>query len=98
MFRIGPGALALIILGTGAGVVFAQTLIDATFTYQGQLKLDGTAVTNDCTFEFSLWDDPTAGSQIGTTQYIYEHPVVDGLFSVFLNAAGELAGNHGHRR
>lgn len=90
MFRIGPGALALIILGTGAGVVFAQTLIDATFTYQGQLKLDGTAVTNDCTFEFSLWDDPTAGSQIGTTQYIYDHPVVDGLFSVFLNAAGEF--------
>lgn len=42
MFRIGSGALALITLGMGAAVAFAQTPVDATFTYQGRLTTSAT--------------------------------------------------------
>jgi hypothetical protein len=90
MFRLRFGAFTLVILAMSSCVVHAQRSIDPTFTYQGQLKLDGTSVTDNCSFEFSLWDDPTAGNQIGMTQTIYDHPVVDGLFTVLLNGAGEF--------
>lgn len=38
------------------------------FTYQGQLQSNGSAITDTCAMQFSLWDAPGDGTQIGTTQ------------------------------
>ena len=41
--------------------------VGTAFTYQGELLLNGVPVIGDCDFQFSLWDDPLAGSQVGPT-------------------------------
>ena len=55
------------------------------FTYQGQLKDAGAAVTELCDFEFRLFDAPADGTQIGPTLLISDIDVVDGLFAVELD-------------
>ncbi len=59
-----------------------QALMGTAFTYQGQLKKDGVPVNGTCDFLFSLWDDPTAGSQIGTNQEKSNVSVSNGLFTI----------------
>jgi hypothetical protein len=44
----------------------SQAALDTTFTYQGQLKSDGQAVSGNCQMAFRLYDDVAAGSQVGT--------------------------------
>jgi hypothetical protein len=50
-------------------VVFTQSVmaddIGTAFTYQGELIDGGTPVTDDCDFEFTLWDDTALGNQLG---------------------------------
>ncbi len=60
------------------------------FTYQGRLKSGGAPLNSTCDFEFSLWGDPNAGSQLGVTQTISNVTLADGLFTVELNGAGEF--------
>ncbi|MFH1418538.1 MAG: hypothetical protein ABII12_09680, partial [Planctomycetota bacterium] len=77
----------------GGCCTVAQAQLGPGVTYQGQLKLDGLPITDTCSFEFSLWDGPGQGEpgmQIGATQYVYDHPMVNGLFTVLLNAGGEF--------
>ncbi len=64
------------------GEVGIQALLGTAFTYQGQLKKDGAPVNGTCDFLFSLWDDPTAGSQIGTNQEKLNVSVSNGLFTI----------------
>ncbi len=64
--------------------VLCNPTVNAFFTYQGQLVFGGVPVTSTCDFEFSLWDDPAAGAQIGFTQAAGGVAVVDGLFTVDL--------------
>ncbi len=59
--------------------------LGSAFTYQGRLLDGGTPVDGACDFEFSLWDDPSAGSQIGTTQSKSGVTVSDGYFGVSLD-------------
>jgi trimeric autotransporter adhesin len=59
--------------------------LTAAFTYQGQLKNNGIPYTGVCDFQFSLWDDFTNGTQIGTTQTIINVGVTDGYFNVLLD-------------
>ena len=59
------------------------------FTYQGELDDGGALVTGDCDFEFSLWDDPAAGSQLGST-IPATLSLIDGRFTVVLNQVGQF--------
>ena len=72
----------------------ASAPVNSTFTYQGQLKLNGSAVNGACDFQFGLWDAASAGIQVGITQTLSAVNVVNGLFTVSLNfGANAFAGN-----
>lgn len=60
--------------------------VGTAFTYQGQLKQGGVPVNDTCDFEFGLWDDPTAGGQVGNSpQSKLGVSVTNGLFAVTLD-------------
>lgn len=59
--------------------------VSDTFTYQGQLKQDGAPVNGTCDFQFSLWDSPEGGAQLGNTQALDNVPVTRGQFTVQLS-------------
>jgi hypothetical protein len=59
--------------------------LGTAFTYQGQLKQGGNPVTATCDFQFSLRDDPSDGTQIGSTQIKEGVSVSNGLFTVQLD-------------
>jgi hypothetical protein len=73
-----------------SGSAGPQVLAGTGFTYQGQLKSAGGLVNRVCDFQFSLWDDASAGAQIGATQDIAAVNVNGGLFTVQLNGAGQF--------
>ncbi|MCA9254315.1 MAG: hypothetical protein KDA33_01700 [Phycisphaerales bacterium] len=59
-------------------------MVDDTFTYQGQLKLEGQNVNGDAQFAFYLWDAETGGNVVGTPLAM-EAAIVDGVFTVDLD-------------
>ena len=75
-------------------VVKAQPFdVGTAFTYQGKLDFGGVAVNDICDFAFSLWDDPSLGSQKGSTQAANSVTVDDGLFTVPIDfGAGAING------
>lgn len=58
------GLFIILCLTFGATVNFGQTTV---FTYQGKLTDGGTAATATDDMIFRLFDDPAAGSQIGSS-------------------------------
>jgi trimeric autotransporter adhesin len=60
----------------------ASALLGTAFTYQGQLMLNGTAVSGVCDFQFRLYNALSGGSQIGATQTKSSVAVGKGLFTV----------------
>jgi len=54
------------------------------FTYQGQLMLDGEAVTGSTDFRFSLWNASVGGTQTGTDYEPDPITVTDGLFTAVI--------------
>ncbi|MFW6184109.1 MAG: hypothetical protein ACOC8X_09950, partial [Chloroflexota bacterium] len=68
----------------------ATAALDAGFTYQGRLTLDGDAVSDSCDFDFALFDAPADGNQIGDTQTLTGVAVEDGSFIVTLNGDGQF--------
>ena len=73
-----------------SGAAGPQALAGTGFTYQGQLKNANGLVNGNCDFQFSLWDDASAGAQVGSTQSIAGVNVSGGLFAVQLNEAGQF--------
>ena len=63
---------------------------DRGFTYQGQLKKDGTPVNGPCSMTFSLWDAPSSGSIVGGGQLVPLVTVTNGIFTVLLNEGGQF--------
>jgi|GEM_PF-1408461 len=60
--------------------------LSTAFTYQGRLTDDsGSPINNSCDFQFTLWDDLAAGSQVGPLLDPAGVVVVDGLFTVQLD-------------
>lgn len=103
--RRSVATIFLAVLLVGAGAILGASLtqgqepegaqdttaaLDASFTYQGRLTLDGAAVDDSCDFDFALFDDPTGGNQIGDTQTLAGVAVEDGSFIVTLNDAGQF--------
>lgn len=60
------------------------------FTYQGQYEQDGAPAAGPANLRFTLWDDVAEGAMIGFDQKVADVPVVDGAFTVVVNAAGEF--------
>ena len=84
---------SMVTLALLTAFLIAATPLGTAFTFQGQLKLSGSPVDNTspgCDFEFSLWDDPSAGNQLGSTQSLIGVPVSNGVFTVELNDGGEF--------
>ena len=60
--------LPLLALIGAAASASAQGPVNTLMTYQGQLRLHGQPVHNvTCDVQFSLWDAPTGGLQVGAT-------------------------------
>jgi len=66
------------------GSLHPQAALGTAFTYQGRLEDAGGPVTGSCDFNFTLWDDPTSGSQVGPDQSMVVS-VDNGYFSVALD-------------
>ncbi|MFZ5808604.1 MAG: hypothetical protein ACOY16_04900 [Chloroflexota bacterium] len=78
----------------GEGMVDVQATLGTAFTYQGQLKKNGSPVNDNCDFQFSLWDAVTGGTQIGSPQTKTGVSVSNGLFTVQLDfGAGAFQGD-----
>lgn len=72
-----------------ASVTFAQT---TEFTYQGSLRNGGSAANGDYDFQFLLFDDLKAGSQLGSTIIHNSVPVSTGIFAVKLDFGDQFPG------
>jgi hypothetical protein len=55
------------------------------FTYQGQLKLDGTPVNDTCDMVFRLYEDEAGTVQVGSSEVSMPVSVIDGFFSAKLD-------------
>lgn len=75
--------------GPGRNPRAPAALAGTGFTYQGQLKSGGALVNANCDFRFGLWDAASGGAQVGVTQSLTA-TVVNGLFTVELNASGQI--------
>lgn len=65
--------------------LLATQAVSTTFSYQGLLRNGGSTTDGVYDFEFLLFDDPLAGSQVGTAVILEDVTVEDGLFTVYLN-------------
>jgi hypothetical protein len=63
------------------------------FTYQGQLKQNGTLTNGTCDFQFALYDAATIGTRLGVTQTTSAVTVTNGLFTALLNSGNEFGSN-----
>ena len=69
--------------------ISAQT---TEFTYQGSLKISGTAATGNYDFDFTLFDDLTTGDQVGPNLVRANVTVTNGIFSVSLDFGNQFPG------
>ncbi len=70
-----------------------QAALGTAFTYQGSLKKSGQPVNTTCSFQFSLWDALTSGSQKGATQTVNSVAVQAGVFTVQLDFGNQFTGD-----
>ncbi len=91
--RILPAALALLlILNSQFSTVFAQ---GTTFTYQGQLNVNGAAANGLYDFRFKLAIDPLADNYVGGDSLTNGVLVTNGLFMTTINfGAGIFTGSN----
>jgi len=74
------------------GDVEAQASLGTGFTYQGQLKSGGESVTDTCSMAFRLYDQASAGSQVGSA-ITHTVPISDGLFTANLDFGAVFSGD-----
>jgi hypothetical protein len=69
-----------------------QAVLGPGFTYQGQLKKNGSAVNdNSCSLTFTLWDSQSnLTGQVGISQTITPISVSNGLFTVIVNGGNQF--------
>lgn len=59
--------------------------LGSAFTYQGKLAQNGMDVTDNCDFEFGLWDSAGGGTEVGVAIDIPGVSVISGVFTVELD-------------
>ncbi len=93
-------ATALYLFVGGAGLAPGAEPLGSGFTFQGQLKQGGAPLNNTADFEFTLHDADVDGNMIGGIVAIDNVTVIDGLFTVQVNAGGEFGPDafHGEAR
>ena len=86
MSRVFVGGLGVLMFMMALSAYsLAQTPLSTAFTYQGQLNKSGSAVNSTADFQFTLFDDPIAGNQVGAIVSLNALSVSDGLFTVPLD-------------
>jgi hypothetical protein len=86
---------AMIAVSSKAPQESSLALVGTGFTYQGRLEDNGRSANGDYDFEFMLFDDPSAGAQVGATITLDNVTVDDGLFSVKLDFGTNAFGGGG---
>lgn len=82
----------VIIMMLSAGLAYAGG--GTALTYQGRLLDAGEPANGLFNVDFSLWDDPAVGSQIGSTIVFNSLPILDGLFTVELDFGANAFNNN----
>ena len=86
--------LALSTLNSQFSTARAQTPAGTVFTYDGKLQYGGSPVADGLyDFQFNLSNEPTGGSQVGSTLPKTAVPVTNGLFTITLDFGAVFAGN-----
>ncbi len=81
--------LGIAVLGVLCASLAVHAASDPTFTYQGQLKLEGEPFAGPMDLRFALCSTETGGYELEVV-VLSEVPVVDGLFTVDLNLGSEF--------
>jgi len=71
------------IAGSNGATISAA--LGTAITYQGKLDKNGAPLNGTCNFTFKLFNDPTAGSQVGPTVTISNQAVSGGYFTATLD-------------
>ncbi len=74
-----------LLLGLTVSSGHAQAPLGTSFTYQGRLTDGGAPANGLYDLTFALYDDPTAGAQVGGTVTKDDVSVSDGMFTVALD-------------
>ncbi|MBI4319149.1 MAG: hypothetical protein HY675_11720 [Chloroflexi bacterium] len=96
-------AVVALVAGMLMGGTFAQetpssrtatqpAAIGTGFVYQGQIKQGGAPANGSYEFQFSLWNDAAAGSQVGSSQTA-TLTVADGIFTTQLDFGSVFDGS-----
>lgn len=72
-------------LGLPTIAAWAQTSVGTSFSYQGRLDHGGVPANGAYDFQAGLFDAATVGTQIGSTLTSNDLPVVNGLFTTFMD-------------
>jgi hypothetical protein len=81
--------------GGSSGITLAGT-VASKISYQGRLTdVDGNPLNGNYNLVFQLWDDATAGSQVGSDIVRNSVPVSNGLFTVELDVPQEAFNGQG---
>ncbi|MBW7882127.1 MAG: hypothetical protein H3C34_05725 [Caldilineaceae bacterium] len=75
---------------TGDQVTVTATKIAPGFTFQGELHDNGIPVNANCDIRAALWDAPSGGVQVGSTQTAGNTAVRAGRFTIVLNTSAEF--------
>lgn len=95
-----PGRMLALLAVCGASMSATAQPLTPAFTYQGSLQGAGAPVNGQVDIQFTLFDQATGGTVLGSTFVANNVDVVDGRFTTVLNAGGEFANafNIGNRR
>lgn len=75
---------------TGEQVTTTAAQTRPSFTFQGQLRDNGSPVNGHCDVQAGLWDAADNGAQLGSTQTVNKVSLQDGRFTITLNANNEF--------
>lgn len=87
-------SIALLAAFAGSAMAQPEAPLSTVFTYQGQLRNNGSPVSSNADFRFTLWDLPAGGVQQGATTTRLNVPVsANGLFTATIDpGVGALNG------